>query len=555
MGVKMQEEKIKCDVLIIGGGIAGLMAAIRAGEMGATVVLAEKANTKRSGSGAMGNDHFQCYIPEVHGDFDHFWKELFYGQMVQFLHYMDTEFIRYWFENSYNIVKLWDQWGIPMKYKGRYEFAGHGFPGKQLNHLKYSGMNQKPILTKQAQKRGAKIINRVMGVDILKDEGGRVIGALGLSTREAKVYLFEAASVVLSTGSCNRIYHSVTPGADNNRAFPLTNSGDGRAMAYRAGVELKNLELVHRHAGPKYFSRCGQATWVGVLRDRQGNPVGPWASKPDKTYGDMATEVSKIIFKEYRQTGKGPVYMDMTGIAKEDLEYMVHFMKNEGNETIVRHLEEEEGLDLAKTGVEFQTFEMQVDGGIRANHRGETAVEGLYAAGDDVAATISPAAVFGWSAGENAAAHSSSQPTVNIETVREKIEAIKTNFDEVMARKEGAKWQEALSGLQQIMTDYCGEVRSDVLLEAGLEILGRLKKKTGETLFARNPHELMNCIQVMNQIDIGELVFIGARDRKETRAFHRRTEYGFSDPLLGDKLHLIKKDDGKPTTRWIDIKR
>jgi len=138
----MQEEKKQCDVLCVGGGIAGLMAAVKAAELGSKVIVAEKANTLRSGSGGTGNDHFQCYIPEVHGDFDSFWKELFYGQITGFLRTLDTEYIRYWFENSFEIVKLWDGWGIPMKYEGRYEFAGHGFPGKMLNHLKYSGVNQ-----------------------------------------------------------------------------------------------------------------------------------------------------------------------------------------------------------------------------------------------------------------------------------------------------------------------------------------------------------------------------------------------------------------------------
>lgn len=550
----MNIEKVQCDVLCVGGGIAGLMAAIRARELGANVVLAEKANTLRSGSGGMGNDHFQCYIPEVHGDFEVFWRELFYGQIVTFLHSMDTEYVRYWFENSFDIVKLWDSWGIPMKYEGRYEFAGHGFPGKQLNHLKYSGMNQKPVLTKEAKKRGVNIVNRVMGVDILTDKAGRVIGALGLSTREDTVYLFEAKSVILSTGNCSRVYPSVTPGADNNRAFPITNSGDGRAMAYRAGAALTNLELVHRHAGPKYFSRCGQATWVGVLRDRNGDPVGTWTSKPDKTYGDIATEVSKTIFEQYKKSGKGPVYMDMNGITKEDLDYMVHWMKNEGNETIIKHIEGE-GLDLGKTAVEFQTFEMQVDGGIRANYKGETAVKGLYAAGDDVSATISHAAVFGWSAGENAARYASTEQVGDIGTAKVDIEQRSAFFDEIKARKEGATWQEALAGLQQIMFDYCGDVRSEILLETGIEIMRRLKKKARSTLIARNPHELMNCMQVMNQIDIGELVLISAYDRKETRAFHFRSEYSFSDPLLGDKIHLIKQVDGKPVTEWIDIKR
>lgn len=550
----MQEEKKQCDVLCVGGGIAGLMAAVKAAELGSKVIVAEKANTLRSGSGGTGNDHFQCYIPEVHGDFDSFWKELFYGQITGFLRTLDTEYIRYWFENSFEIVKLWDGWGIPMKYEGRYEFAGHGFPGKMLNHLKYSGVNQKAVLTKQVRKRGVEIVNRVMVFDLLKDKDGSVIGAIGLSTREDKIVVFEARSVILSTGNCSRIYPSVTAGADNNRAFPLTNSGDGRAMAYRAGAGLKDLALVHRHAGPKYLARCGQATWVGVLRDRNGNPIGPWITKPDRVYGDIATEVSKTIFEDYRKSGKGPVYMDMNGISKQDLDYMVHWLKNEGNEVILHSLAEE-GIDLSESAVEFQTFEMQVDGGIRTNHIGETGVKGLYAAGDDVSATISHAAVFGWSSGGAAAKHAGLENAPDIETARADIESKKSMLEDMKNRENGAKWKEALSAMQQTMLDYCGSIRSAILLEAGLDIIGRLKKKAHSSLTASNPHELMNCLQVMNLIDIGELVLISACDRRETRAFHVRSDYAFSDPLLVDKIHIIRNVNGKPVTEWIDIRR
>src|SRR5512137_3071755 len=65
--VRIDEAPMESDVLIAGGGIAGLMAAIRAAVSGASVIVAEKANTKRSGCGATGNDHFMCYLPEVHG--------------------------------------------------------------------------------------------------------------------------------------------------------------------------------------------------------------------------------------------------------------------------------------------------------------------------------------------------------------------------------------------------------------------------------------------------------------------------------------------------------
>ena len=100
----MQEEKRRCDVLCVGGGIAGLMAAIKAAEQGASVIVAEKSNTLRSGAAGAGNDHFQCYIPEAHGDFDFFWRELYYGQLTGPLRMMDTEYVRYWYENTFNMI-------------------------------------------------------------------------------------------------------------------------------------------------------------------------------------------------------------------------------------------------------------------------------------------------------------------------------------------------------------------------------------------------------------------------------------------------------------------
>jgi succinate dehydrogenase/fumarate reductase flavoprotein subunit len=325
-------------------------------------------------------------------------------------------------------------------------------------------------------------------------------------------------------------------------------------MAYRAGAELKDLELVHRHAGPKYLARCGQATWVGVLRDIKGNPVGVWTDKPNRRYGDIATEVSKVIFEEYKKSGRGPAYMDMNGISKEDLDYMIHWMKNEGNVAIIDYLKEE-GIDFGKAAVEFQTYEMQVDGGIRANHLGETRAKGLFAAGDEVFPTISHAAVFGWSAGESAAKHTKETKAPKMMDATEHINSRKMLLEEIRNRKEGTRWQEALCALQQIAFDYCGEVRSHSLLSTGLKLVAKLKRKTLELLKAENSHELMHCLEVLDLIDIGELLFICALDRNETRAFHVRKDYPFTDPLLNDKIHVIRQMDGKPVTDWVTTKR
>ncbi|MBW1801927.1 MAG: FAD-binding protein, partial [Deltaproteobacteria bacterium] len=79
--VSMKERTVEADVLCIGGGIAGMMAAIRAAELGAKVIVAEKADTRFSGAGATGNDHFMCYLPEVHGpDVEPIVDEFQFGQ-------------------------------------------------------------------------------------------------------------------------------------------------------------------------------------------------------------------------------------------------------------------------------------------------------------------------------------------------------------------------------------------------------------------------------------------------------------------------------------------
>jgi succinate dehydrogenase/fumarate reductase flavoprotein subunit len=324
-------------------------------------------------------------------------------------------------------------------------------------------------------------------------------------------------------------------------------------MAFRVGAELVNLELTDRWAGPKYFARCGKATWVGVLRDPQGKPVGPFVTKPDKRYGDIAGDVWHTLFDDYAKTGKGPVYMDCSGISDEDFEYMMHWMKHEGNAALVDHFDEQK-IDIRKNPIEFMTYETVLSGGIYYNEKGETSVKGLYAAGDEFFGGISCAAVFGWIAGEGAARYSREAESPNVEKVRKKIDAMKAFLDEVRTREAGANWQEVNIALQQIMQDYAGSTRSETLLEAGLSHLRRFKERAYSTIAAKNQHQLTRCLEVLNLIELGELVFITANKRNETRSRHVRADYPFTNPLL-QKMLIIRKTEGEPVTEWREVKR
>ena len=540
-------ERIEADVLCIGGGIAGLMAAIRAAELGVRVVVVEKGNTLTSGAGGMGNDHFLCYLPEVHGEgMKPLVEELRRGQLGERL--KDGEATRVWLEQTADIVKLWDSWGIPMKYQGRYEFAGHAFPGDSYPcHLKYGGKNQKKVLTKEAMKRGVRIINRVMVLELLTN--GPVNGAIGVHTREDKLFLFHAKSVILGTGIVNRLYQGLTPGWMANATRPDTLTGDGRAMAYRAGAELYNVERLEHHAGPKYFTRSGQATWVGVVRDPQGKPVGPYLTRPDARYSDMIIEVNKGLFSEYAQSGRGPVYMDCSGISDQDYESMMHWFDHEGFNALVDHLNDK-GIDLRKHAIEWATYGMRGSAGsIWQNVKGETSVKGLYVAGDETTRSISPAATFGWIAGKNAAEYARGMGLPSSENAGELVEEKRGFLDAIRRRETGPDWKEVHIALQQVMSDYAGFVRSQTMLEAGLTHLGRLKKEASSTVTARNQHELMRTLEVFNLIELGELVCVAAMERKETRGWHERKDYPYKDPLL-DKQLVIKKVDGKPVASW-----
>jgi len=542
------EELIEVDVLCIGGGIAGLMSAIRASELGAKVVVVEKANVLRSGAGATGCDHFRCYIPEIHGsDMKPVIEEVRRSQVGET---RTINFVRTWMEKAFDIVKLWDSWGIPMKYQGKYEFAGHAFPGRPLTALKYAGRNQKPILTKEARKRNIKVINRVMTFDLLHD--GTIVGAIGVGTREDKVVIFQAKSIVLGTGTCVRLYPGPTPGWMFNRADPPSTTGDGRAMAYRAGAELVNIEIPHQWAGPKYFSRCGKGTWVGVIRDSEGKPVGPFVTKPDRRYGDAIADAYHSLFEDYRKSAKGPIYMDCKGISDTDYEYMVYWMRNEGNTALLNNLEEE-NINLKENAIEFMTYELTTRGGIYYNEKCETSLKGLYAAGDEYFGGVSCAATFGWIAGENAAKYAKQVEFPEIDRVKEQIEEKDKLLSEIRSREVGATWQEANVALEQVMYDYAGSTRSETLLRAGLSHLQRLKDKAYSTIMAQNQHELMHCLEVFNLLDIGELVFIAASERKETRGNCHRCDYPYANPLLDNKVLVCKKMNGKVVAEWREV--
>jgi succinate dehydrogenase/fumarate reductase flavoprotein subunit len=230
-------------------------------------------------------------------------------------------------------------------------------------------------------------------------------------------------------------------------------------------------------------------------------------------------------------------------------------MRHEGLTSLLRHLDEE-GIDLRKNPVEFGTYEINPRGGIYHDDDGQTAVKGLFTAGDEAysSSSISMASTCGWLIGGKAADHARGIDFSGLGNVKSLIEEKTRLIRELSSREDGPGWKEVNVALQQIMQDYASVKRTEHLLEAGLRYLRRLKEKTHATMIAKNQHELMRCLEVLDLIDVGEAVFVAADARKETRGLHQRPDYPFTNPVL-EKFLIVKKVDGKPATEWKDVKR
>lgn len=552
------KEKLQADVLIIGGGIAGLMAAIGAADKGADVVLLDKANTKRSGAGATGNDHFLCWIPEKHGDIGVVYEEFMDSQNATS---NDTPLVMRFLETSPQVVAMWNDWGINMKPTGDYHFEGHAYPGRPKIFLKYDGHNQKKVLTEQAKKRGVRIINHSPALEILS-ENGKITGVLALNISEdtPKYRLIAAKAVVAATGYVSRLFTTdPTPSQMFNTNMCPSGTGDSIAQAWRCGAYLVNMEKTYRHAGPRFLARCGKATWIGVYRYPDGRPVGPFVTEPNVETGDITSDVWSSAFTDLKMSGQGPAYMDCSGASKEDLEHMRWAMKCEGLTALIDYMDKE-GIDPGRHAVEFGQYEANLcTNGIEIDINGESNIKGLFAAGDmmgNISGDIGAAAVYGWIAGQHAAEYKNSAFVCERieETPRclERMELFNTLYD----RNTGANWQEANFALQQIMTEYadCGphRARSDSMLSAGIKYLGDLRKKMLGELFANDAHELMRAAEVLNLLDLGQALMIAARERKESRGRHLRSDYTFTNPLLRDKFLRVWQENGTPCSAWRD---
>ncbi len=507
------------------------------------VAIAEKSNTLSSGCAGTGIDHVWGYIPPIHEQMgwtiDDLVEDHCQGVARGFI---NKELLYLVAGESYQRVLDLERFGINFRYPdstlpGKFRIVSqfHSVPST----FNFDGRDLKPVLTKEAKKRGVSIFNRVMMVELITTDG-QVSGALGVGTGDGKIYSFRAKAIVVSTGRVNRLSRGVT-GVWGNHRVPVSETGDGRAMGLRAGLPIINSEFYT----PAGYSIGNFELNLGSPRNTvqpAGSVTGPhgevivprthfydWGKlgkekiDPEKSREEFLKVQSMVPFNQLHQQGKGPFYLDLTGGSDEEIRYIEWSIRNEGKGSFfLDYLKNQEGFDFRKDKLEWLPQSREMAGtaasGFWVDTNMETEVGNLFAAGDDVGGVpwmCSPGAfTMGWRAGEMAAAAAGKQEAF-LAAGSEKLGYLKEFCSNAKDSKGGLHWREVEMAIQNIMDYYACDVRSEPMLDRGLTRLSGIRHNV--SFRAENPHELMRCLEVRSVLDNSEMILAASRERKESR--------------------------------------
>ena len=529
----LEREVTTCDLLVVGAGLAGCMAAIKGADLGLDTIVVEKANAYRSGAAATGVDHIWAHFPEVQGPIGYTVDDLVEDHMDKVGGMIHEDLLRVVAINALDRIHDLEKMGVKVRYEDSKVPGGYILVRQihsVVNTLNFDGRDMKVKMTREMKKRGATIVNRVMITGLLKKDGV-VTGAIGIGTRDTKIYVFEAKAVIMSTARISgaRIFNEPGPGSGTafNLRWPGSETGDGKVAALNAGAELINLEFSHHRVNFKNMVRGGGLPYNSYSPAGQGiNAFGDVIMPPEKDIFENSTDgiynAPKLKLIDELNQGRGPIYCDLTNGTEEEIRFSEWSLTHEGGGYALMHMMKNEGVDFRTHQFEMGPGEIELGnfgaGGIYVDGKCSSTVPGLFAAGDEMGGVplgCAPGALAtGWYAAEQAADYISSNSVVAAHD-KEKVEKLEAHCLSFLEREDGFRWQDSQIALNRIMSYYATNLKTEKMLERGLENLDYLQGHND--IKADNAHELMRCMEMHNLIENAKLILQGNLERKESR--------------------------------------
>ena len=550
----MKTERLKTDVLIIGGGTAGCYAAITLSKSGAEkVLICEKANIKRSGCLAAGVNALNAYVTEGHTPQDYvdyctkdaagIVRRDLLLTMSERLNSMTHEL------EKLGLVILKDE-------NGNYVARGN-------RNIKINGENIKPILAKAVgELSDVTVLNRVSITDIeVKDN--RVVGAYGIGIENNTFYIIDAKAVLIATGGASGLYKPNNSGFSQHKMwYPPFNTGAGYAMGIRHGAEMTTFEM-------RFIAlRCKDTiSPTGTLAQGAGaKQVNSLGEVYEDKYGLTTSERLHGTVTENIE-GRGPCYLRTEGISHEKEESLIKAYLNMSPSQTIKWIE---GEMPSKQNVEIEGTEPYIVGGHTASGfwvdtKRSTTIKGLYAAGDAAGGTPQKYVTGALAEGEIAAESISEyikniRDTDEIFTEKNSVNKHIAEAERFLTQTQGAFTAVQLEeAMQTVMDSYAGGIKTNYRFnEKQLEIAERRTDKIyrlSESLHADDWQELMYIYELRERLEVCKSLIAHLRARKETRwhSFAENLDYPQRDDKKWYRYVNSRLENGKVKIIYRDI--
>ena len=562
----MKIERLKTDLLIIGGGTAGCYAAITAAQnasqeaVGLKILIVEKANIKRSGCLAAGVNALNAYITEgrTPKDYVEYAKKDADGIVREDLLYTISEKFN---EVTAHLEKL----GLViLKDKdGKYVTRGN-------RNIKINGENIKPILAAAVAKaRNIQVLNHVNIFDF-SVHNNKIDGAFGFGIENDTFYAIEARAVIIATGGAAGLYRPNNPGFSRHKMwYPPFNTGAGYAMGIRHGAEMTTFEMrfialrcKDTIAPTGTLAQGVGAKQVNALGDVYETKYG--ISTSERVYGTVVENLE----------GRGPCYLRTVGITPAQEESLLKAYLNMAPSQTIRWLENE---TPSKANVEIEGTEPYIVGGHTASGywvdtKRATTIQGLYAAGD-VAGGAPQKYVTGALAEGEIAAKSAAEYIESLSALRQaqgpdvqfkvaepaeatiKEEEIASHIAEIekfLSNEKGPQTTENLEeAMQAVMDSYAGGIKTSYrysenqLNQAKKEI--EVIEKLTDNLRAADLQDVMYIYELKERLTVCKSVIAHLAARHETRwhSFAENLDYPEKDDVNFRKYVNSRLENGE----------
>lgn len=579
---QLADSVVETDFLIIGGGLVGMMAAIRARKKGKDIdiTVIDKATMEYSGDG-VGLDNFN-QIPLRQEDVgtkdkskDDAKKGIFGGDRLKGLKQLSLEVKQ--MNNAYVSQPILEELGVNVReddgaiqviqsYRrgtvwGRIEYDENGKPCQPYFGPLSRGSDLKMRLGTAVRKAGIRAFDRTMATSVITKDG-TAIGATAVNVRTGKFLVFKAKAVLLSTGGAARIYPYPWTTFPNNLFYTITSAtldGGGHIAALNAGAKLYSMEInvvYNVSKGINHSSGGGACNWYFKMYNSKGEFLeDKYANNVVTKAGGMIPGVNFLYSPNMKESEyEHDVILSAKDKATADEVAAVYFTAATEPTKALKFHKLAGGLTNEKP-VECVTVlvgvGMAAGGVLRENDNSETGVKNLFAGGNVAGSAGGGACGLTW--GCLIADHvvelmpNLKQTLFGPEQLQQVAETRKWAFAPMEKASEYAVSPlELESYVRNVNLNYVGIHRVAPRMERALELLKRARLWAAPMLTARNPHELMRAIEVRRIIDISEIHTRSALMRNESRLgpIHYRDDYPAMDPAWDNITVTVQKTGG-----------